>query len=225
MKRTIIVTAVTAACWLSPAQERFDLKIRNYFFAGFAGDTAALDKGMKICEETLAADPRNAEALVWHGAGLYFGSGQAFQKGDQQTGLQLYARGIKEMDDAVEIAPDRVGVRIPRGATLLTGSRFMAPDMAHPLVEKAVSDYEKAYELQADHLDRLGAHSRGELLIGLADGYSRLGDQDRAKTWFERIKADPLLHRTPYEKSADLWLETKSLPSAKAGCLGCHTGK
>ena len=225
MNRTIIVTAVTATCWLALAQERFDLKIRDYFFTGFTGDTASLDKGMKICEDALAADPKNAEALVWHGAGLYFESGQAFRKGDQQTGLQLYARGIKEMDDAVAIAPDRVGVRIPRGATLFAGSRFGPPDMARPLLEKAVTDYEKAYEVQSDHLDQLGAHPRGELLIGLADGYSRLGDQDHAKIWFERIQADPALHGTPYEKSADLWLETKSLPPAKAACLGCHTGK
>ena len=225
MNRTIVVTALAAVCSLLSAQERFDLKIRNYFFAGFSGDSAALDKGMKICEETLASDPKNPEALVWHGAGLYYESGQAFQKGDQQNGRELYARGMKEMDDAVAIAPDRVGVRIPRGATLLTGSRFMPSDMARPLIERSLADFERTYDLQAGHFDQLGTHSRGELLIGLADGYSRLGDHDQAKTWFERIKGDPALHSTPYEKSADMWLETKSLPPAKAGCLGCHTGK
>ena len=225
MKLTIAAITLAATCWLAPAQDRFDRKVRNYFFAGFAGDAASLDKGMKMCEDALATDPKNPEALVWHGAGFYYESGQAFRKGDQQTGLQLYARGLKEMDDAVAIAPDRIGVRIPRGATLLAGSRFVPPDAARPLVEKAVTDYEKAYELQSDHLDQLGIHSRGELLIGLADGYSRLGNAEQAKNWFDRIKADPALDGTPYQKSADLWLETKSLPPAKAGCLGCHTGK
>ena len=40
------------------SQERFDLTVRNYFFAGFGGDIASLEKGMKICEDALAADPR-----------------------------------------------------------------------------------------------------------------------------------------------------------------------
>jgi hypothetical protein len=28
---------------------------------------------------------------------------------------------------------------------------------------------------------------------------------------------------TPYEKSASIWLDTKTLSPAQAGCLGCHT--
>jgi tetratricopeptide (TPR) repeat protein len=205
-------------------QDRFDFKVRAYFFAGFAGDAAALDKGMKICEDTLATDPKNAEALVWHGSGLFYQAGQAFQKGDQQAGMQFWQRGLKEMDDAVAIAPNSLGVRIPRGAVLLNGSRFVgSPDMARPLIEKGVLDFEKAYEVQGPDLSQLGTHPRGELMIGLADGYSRLGDQEKAQQWFGRIQKE--LKGTPYEKSATTWLETKSLAPAQAGCLGCHAGK
>jgi hypothetical protein len=60
-------------------------------------------------------------------------------------------------------------------------------------------------------------------MIGLADGYSRLGNQEKAQAWFERIQRE--LKGTPYEKSATLWLETKSLAPSQAGCLSCHTGK
>jgi hypothetical protein len=60
-------------------------------------------------------------------------------------------------------------------------------------------------------------------MIGLADGYNRLGNQEKAQEWFERIQK--ALPGTPYEKSANTWLETKSLTSAQSGCLGCHTGK
>lgn len=225
MRIKTLAFAMSITCCMAFAQQRFDFKVRNYFFSGLSGNQPALETGMKLCEEILAADPKDPEALVWHGSGLYFQGGQAFRKGDQQTGMQLYVRGMKEMDGAVALAPDHIGVRIPRGATLLAGSRFMQPDMARPLVERAVSDYEKAYELQADRLDQLGTHPRGELLIGLADGYNRLGDQEKAKSWFDRIKTDAALKGTPYETSADLWIETKSLPPSKAGCIGCHTGK
>ena len=225
MIKRLCAAVLVAAGVLSGAlfgQERFDLKVRNYFFAGFSGDAASLEKGMKICEDTLAAVPKNAEALVWHGAGAFYEAGQAFQKGDQQKGGELWQRGLKEMDQAVELAPDDLGVRIPRGAVLLTASRYMpSPEMARPLIEKGLTDFEKTYDLQASYLADLGTHPRGELMIGLADAYSRSGHQEKAQVWFERIQKE--MKGTPYEKSASIWLETRTLAPAQAGCLGCHT--
>lgn len=221
--RLKLAAVLFATAGLLASQERFDLKVRTFFFAGFSGDAASLEKGMKMCQDALAENPKNAEALVWHGSGLYFESGQAFRAGDMQKGMQLFQRGIQEMDDAVAMSPDGIGVRIPRGAVLLTGSRRMAPDMAKPLVEKAVADYERAYEIQGPDLSGLGTHPRGELMIGLADGYNRLGNAEKAQMWFERIQKE--LPGTPYAKSAGTWLETKTLTPAQSGCLGCHAGK
>src|SRR5262249_8558044 len=123
-------------------RQRFDLKVRNDFFAGFAGNREALNRGMKACEEALAADPKQGEALVWHGGGLVFESGEAFRSGDQQKGTDLWTRGLKEMQTAVDLDPDNVGVRIPRAATLLAVSHFAPQEMAKPLVKDAVSDYQ-----------------------------------------------------------------------------------
>jgi tetratricopeptide (TPR) repeat protein len=224
MKTRLAALLLIGGASLLPAQDRFDFKVRNYFFAGFAGDAASLEKGMKICEDSLAADPKNAQALVWHGAGLFYASGQSFQKGDTQKGGELWTRGLKEMDDAVALAPDQLGVVIPRGAVLLTASKYVpSPEMARPLIEKGVADFEKTYQLQAANFDNIGTHPRGELMIGLADGYNRLANQEKAQEWFERIQKT--MPGTPYEKSATTWLETKSLTPAQSGCLGCHTGK
>ncbi|HLG99074.1 MAG TPA: hypothetical protein VKX49_22370 [Bryobacteraceae bacterium] len=221
--RIAAIVLITATGFLF-AQERFDLKVRNFFFSGFRGDTAALETGMKMCEDALAADPKNAQALVWHGSGLFFQAGQDFQKGDQQSGMELWQRGLKEMSDAVAIAPDAVGVRIPRGAVLLTASHYVpSPEMARPLIQTGIEDFQKAYDMQGPDLGKLGTHPRGELMIGLADGYSRLGDQQKAEQWFTRIAKE--MPGTPYAQSAAAWLETKSLAPAQAGCLGCHTGK
>jgi len=219
-----LATLLLATAGLLSSQERFDLKVRTFFFAGFAGDTASLEKGMKMCEDAMADNLKNAEALVWHGSGLYYQSGQAFRAGDMQKGMELFQRGLKEMDDAVALSPDAIGVRIPRGAVLLTGSRQMAnPEMARPLIEKGVEDYEHAYQIQGPDLSRLGTHPRGELMIGLADGYSRLGNGEKAQQWFKRIQKE--LPGTAYAKSASTWLDTKTLTPAQSGCLGCHAGK
>jgi tetratricopeptide (TPR) repeat protein len=220
-KTTFAALAILSASALL-SQDRFDFQVRNYFFAGLAGDGASLDKGMKICEKILANNPKEPEALVWHGTGLVTESREAFQKGDQKTGGELWQRGMDEMDQAAALAPNDLGVRIVRGAVLLIASQYAPEEAARPLIEKGLSDYEKAYSVQGPGLARLGTHKSGELMIGLADGYARLGQTDKAQQWFERIQKD--LPETAYSKSASTWLLTKNLAPREAGCLSCHTG-
>ena len=224
---TLIVTFI-ASLFLAapqtaprPASPRFDLVVRTDFFAGFAGDQARLAKGMAACEEVLASTPNHAEALVWHGSGLAFNAGQAFQKGDMKTGGELWQRGMEEMDKAVALEPDNVGVRIPRGALLLQATRNMPPDMGRPLLEKGVGDYEHVLALQSAYFNTLGDHPKGELLFGLAEGYSRLGRAEKARGYFDRLIADaPTSGQVP---KAQTWIATGELPkSAGLGCVGCH---
>ena len=60
--RVIGVAAIvlTAACVI--AQQRYDMIVRQDFFAGFAGNKEALARGMKVTEETLAKDPNDRYA-------------------------------------------------------------------------------------------------------------------------------------------------------------------
>jgi tetratricopeptide (TPR) repeat protein len=203
------------------APARFDKVVRSDFFAGFAGDAARLQRAMDICERTLAENPQHAEALVWHGAGLGYQAGMAFQKGDGQRGMELWTRALIEMDRAVELEPDNVGVRIPRGAMLLQATRNMPPPVAQPLIEKALGDYERTLELQAPYFSTLGDHPKGELLFGLAEGHSRLGNLDKARAYFERLVNDaPGSGQTPKARE---WLTTGTLPPPQGlGCVGCH---
>src|SRR5215831_10915747 len=83
---------------------RFDMAVREDFFSGMAGDAAAFTRAMKQCEERLAARPRDPEALVWHGAGLYFQAGRAFMAGDIETGMRLRDEGVRQMDNAVQLS-------------------------------------------------------------------------------------------------------------------------
>jgi len=222
LQKTTIAAVIILTAGVLLSQDRFDMQVRNYFFAGLAGDAASLQKGMRICEAILAKDPHQPEASVWHGTGLVAESREAFQKGDQQNGAALWQRGLDEMDQAEAMAPNDLGVRIVRGAVLLVASQYLSSEAAHPLIEKGLSDYEKAYSVQGPDLSHLGTHKSGELMIGMADAYARLGQEDKARQWFERIQKD--LPATPYAKSAATWLETRTLEPRQAGCLSCHTG-
>ncbi|MEN3333228.1 MAG: hypothetical protein V7641_2593 [Blastocatellia bacterium] len=203
------------------ARERFDFLVRADFFAGFEGDKAAFERGMKTCEEVLAKNPQHAEALVWHGGGLVFRAGQQFQKGDFQRGMETWNRGLKEMDAAIAMEPENVGVLIPRGATLLVASRFAKPEAeARRLLELAVGDYEKVLQLQFGTFASLSGHARGELLFGLAEGWQRLGDQAKARAYFGRLADEA--PGSARQQQASAFLETGKLVASTASCVGCH---
>lgn len=205
----------------TPAQaERFDMQVREDFFAGMAGNQARLDKGMKFCEVTLAKQPQHPEALVWHGAGLLYQAGRLFQAGDMQTGMEMWQRGLNEMETAIKLAPANVAVLIPRAACLNEMSKYIpVPEMADELLTIAVNDYEAVYKLQQPYLAKLTPHARGELLTALATGWHRLGQEAKARPYFELLAKEPA--GTAYATTAQTWLDKKTLP-AKITCAGCH---
>ena len=220
--KLLALAALATAALAQGRPERFDYAVRNDFFAGFSGNQEAFQRAMKTTEGVLAQNPKHAEALVWHGAGLFSLAGQAFRQQDVNQGRELYDKAVKEMDEAVALEPDNIGVRIPRGTVLMVASRNMPPAIAKPLLERALSDYEHAFELQSSYLDKLGAHPKGELLSGIAEGHLRTGDQEKARLFFERVVKE--LDGTPYQRRATAWLE-KPRPFAQGQsftCIGCH---
>jgi tetratricopeptide (TPR) repeat protein len=209
---------------VSAPPDRFDHKVRNDFFSGFAGNREAFTRAMNVAAETIAANPNHAEALVWHGAGLYFQAGMAFQSGNSEKGLELYRKGMGEMDKGVALAPDHIGVRIPRGASLLAATSMQPmDDRVRGEVKRAVDDYQRAYDLQKDQLDSLGEHPLGQLLLGLGDGYSRLGDNAKANEYLSMIEIK--IPRSAWATRAAAWKANGKLTVAEQQCIGCHVPK
>jgi hypothetical protein len=202
---------------------RFDMLVRDDFFDGMFGDNEALERGMRFCEKVLAKHPRHAEALVWHGGGLLTRSSQVYAKGDSALGDQLFQRGLKEMNEARDAEPANIGVRIGRAATLIgiSQSGFDAADsQGRELLESAVRDYEMVLAAQQVSFARLPLHNRGELLFGLASGWSMLGNQKKTRFYLTRITKD--CKGSSYEREARAWLDMKPVPKVDHQCLGCH---
>src|SRR5262245_60698658 len=117
VKLASITTAILFLAGLSAvtAQEVFDpFQTQLDVFAGFSGDTARLQRAMENTEKEIKRNPNNGSALVWHGIGLTFGAQAEIQK-DPQAALATLFKGIAEMERAVEVEPNNIGVRIPRG--------------------------------------------------------------------------------------------------------------
>jgi tetratricopeptide (TPR) repeat protein len=202
-------------------RERFDGAVREDFFAGFDGDADRLAAGMKKCEEVLAEDEKNAEAMVWLGSGEVYLSGRSFQKGDVVKGMGYWQKGFDRMNKAAELEPDNIGVLIPRAAVLMPASRGMPNPMKGQVLQSVLKDFTRVYELQKDSLDKLGEHPLGELRMGLADIYRSMGDMDNSRIHLEAIKAE--LPGTDYANRADEWLIAKPTAKLAHTCIGCHS--
>jgi hypothetical protein len=203
--------------------DRFDVLVRDDFFAGMLGDTRRLDRGMKMCEDALAKNPKHAEALVWHGGGLIARASQAYRGGDSVVADRLWKQGIDEMNRAALLEPNHIGVKIGRSATLigLAQSGWNPNDAeARKLLESAVEDYEQVYEFQKPEFSTLRIHSRGELLFGLAAGWSMLGNQRKTNEYLNLIAVE--CEGSSYEVEAKRWLSRKPPFVVQHDCIGCH---
>jgi tetratricopeptide (TPR) repeat protein len=200
--------------------DRFDYSVRTDFFAGFRGDTVRLARGMKLCEDALAANADHADALVWHGAGLMFLAGEAAARQDRDTARERASRAREELDRAAALAPDSLNVIIVRAVVLNAAApRVSDRTQSEAMQKAAVEGFEKALAIQTPYLDRLSEHARGELLGGLAEGWSRLGEADKARAFLQRIANE--LPDSRYAARAKAWLED----GPQAGpmtCLTCH---
>jgi hypothetical protein len=218
--KMLVFAAASGAQGTPAPPPRFDEIVRADFFAGFRGDAARLERGMKLCEDELATNPTNADALVWHGAGLMFLAGEAARRQDFAAAGERARRGRAEVDRADRLAPDSLSVMLVR-AVVLNASAPNVRDQAQGrmMQEAAVAGFERALAIQAPYLDRLSEHSRGELLAGLAEGWSRLGDTERSRGYLERIVKE--LPNTRYQTRARAWLEDGP-QSGPMTCLTCH---
>jgi len=216
---SVVVVAVGIAA-SSLAQERFDNQVRDDMFRAFAGNEAAFKSATATIEEKLKEHPDHAEALVWRGAGRTFMAGRAFEGGDLAGARAMAAQGMADMDRAIALEPNNIGVLIPRAAVLLGAARNQRdPARARELAGQAAANFETALALRKPAFDRLGQHNRGEYLSGLAESWALAGNQDTAERYLRRILAE--LPNSRYAERAaaklDNWEDRGPL-----NCQSCH---
>ena len=228
------ILAGTALLAQSPGgKPRFDAEeVRNDIFSTLAFNVdalqgGALQRGMMLCEQALAENPNFAEALVWRGVGEFVLAGTAFiAEQDQKKGAPYLKQGLEDLNRAVQLEPDNVAVRIPRGTVFMQTTRSMEKTnfFYKPFLENARSDYQRAFDSHKDHLDTMGTHELGELLQGLGDLNSRQGKAADAEQFYRLMQQK--LPNTEYAKRAAAWLATKQpLQGEQTGCIGCHTSR
>ena len=148
----------------------------------------------------------------WSGtAEALFLSREHFQSGDTQKGIDLFKRGRKEMDTAVALEPDNVGVRIPRGAVLMAAGR----GMSHETLEQG--------EKICSKRSPITNMSTSSEIVSVADGTSILwANSVRHRRYEQPVRQSGACSRVLRQhlhaaagyrlrEASGLWKETKSL--------------
>jgi len=195
--------------------------VRLAFFKGVRGDDAELERAEKACERTLARDPHYPEALVWHGAVLLVHASRSLQQGDNEHGSSLRSQGLRELDEGLGRKPNDVKTRAPHGVAMFSLAAEVPPAQARGLLAKGIDDYETAVRLHGDQFASLSFHSRTELLFGLADGWTKLGDEARARPYFVRLAREE--RDSEFGERANAWLDGKRNLGPRPACAkSCH---
>lgn len=214
---TLILPATLAAgVALAQTPPRLDGGV----FAALSGDPAIMKAALDDTAAALARNPEDAVAMVEHGFLTVFAGSARLRVGDQSA-MQEVNTGMAEVDRAVATAPDNGRVRALRGI-LMQQAAYDAPAAAgRPMLEKALTDFRRLYDLQAGDLKGLGEHRLGELLQIRADVESRLSLTEDAERTYAQIQA--LLPGTEYASRAAAWMTTRApLPRNQTTCIGCH---
>ena len=147
-------------------------------------------------------------------------AGRAFERGDLAGARAMAAEGMADMDRAIALEPNNIGVLVPRAAVLLAVARNQR-DAARmrELAGQSAANFETALALRQNAFPNLGQHNRGEYLSGLAESWALAGNKETAEGYLRRILAE--LPNSVYAERATAklanWDDRRPL-----NCQSCH---
>ncbi|MGH9660828.1 MAG: hypothetical protein ACRD96_19930 [Bryobacteraceae bacterium] len=207
--------------------ERFDLIVREDLFAGYlSDDMERFNKGLKVCDDRLAANPKDVAPLAWRGSATTYLAIREYEAGNRAAGDKLWNQAGRMFDQAYALGgPDNVGVLATWGGTLVVFMRRAPADRVPAMLAQALKSYEAIQRVQAPMLEKMGVHHRGEVWGGLADIHQRLGETEKSRAYLRKIVEK--MDGTPYAKKAAAWLADPAAiqPRDAMTCLSCHVMK
>jgi len=185
---------------MNPTNTRILLKLGVlYHKLGVQGDKKAVKKAEDLFKRLLELEPENAEAHSWYGSVLTLKGRDAWLPISK---MRYVNSGIKEMDKAVQLAPDNITVRMIRANNSLA-----LPELFHR-TEVAITDFEYLLSLARKRPEEFNKTLLGEIYLKLGNAYRKKGDIIEAReNWQKAIKISP--DSKEAEKARKLLEETK----------------
>jgi hypothetical protein len=226
MTRTLLtVVALVAISAVVPAQApeppitdtrlTVHTLLREDVFAGFLqGDVARMARAEKNADLLLASRPADrANILAWQGSLALTRAVMANEARQPDQFRQQYRRAQELFAEAMKLGPSEIGV------FAITGGSYVSIADRLPADERKAG-WELGY-MQAQIIEKLPLHHKGEVLSGLAQTAARTGRIEEAAANVERILT--LLPDTPYATRARQWKDDPTQrATSKLACQTCH---
>jgi hypothetical protein len=190
---TVLFTIIYTASTITFAQTetpKFDAELVSDFSKGMGGDDASLEKAFKKADQILAANPKDAQTLVWLGSAILANSGKKFMSGNIPEGGKLWKEGRTKMDEAVKIDGENLEVLIVRGQTYLSASQqFPVKEEADKLRTLGTADLEKIITLTEGKTDEKPFGIRQQAIKQFVNFYTKTGDKEKAEIYQKMLAA------------------------------------
>ena len=197
--------------------------LREDIFAGFLqSDVSRLARAEKNAELLLTSRPADrAPILAWQGSTALTRAAMANQAGQLDQFREHYRRAQDLFAEAMKLGPNDVGVFAITGGTHLSLADRLPAAERKASWELSYTAYQQLWKMQAQMIEKLPLHHKGEVLSGLAQAADRTGRSEEAASRIEQILT--LMPETPYATRARQW---KDNPAGRAtntlACQTCH---
>jgi tetratricopeptide (TPR) repeat protein len=198
--------------------------VREDIFAGWrTNDMERYVRAEKNIDVLLEQRPRErAELLAWKGGTKLYRALLARDAGKTEEFERYYQETLNLFAEAKQLGPKHPAVAaIVGGSYVLFGDRL--PDNYRAVAwSQSYDSYRILWQLQAQGIDQLPLHIRGELLAGLAQTAERTGRKEELDKYLDKIIE--LLPDTGYERVAKQWkTDPQAAANSNISCKSCHT--
>jgi hypothetical protein len=197
--------------------------VREDLFAGFLNnDLTRFSRGERNVESLLKQRPdERANLLAWQGGAALYRAVRAHEAGDAKEFERHYQSARDAFAEATRLQAGNDGVHAIVGGTFsLFADRL--PTAHRPAAwTQAYESYSLLWKGQAEIIEKLPVHHRGEVLGGLAQAAQRTGRTEEMGQHLDRMLT--MLQGTPYETTAKQWKSDPAVASSThLTCKNCH---
>lgn len=184
----------------------FEREVLGDFVQAAEGNDEARKRLIATCERAISADAEHAEAIAWRGAGKMFEAGAASSSGDFGAAMSHVTAALTDLERARTLEPENPGVRIVAANMLLNlAKNHPIESMATGYARQGIEDAKAALSKLYDNWDKQPADVKGQLLMGVAEGYAKLGKTVEARDWCNRVLG--AVPGTSWAERAQAWID------------------
>ena len=222
----VAITAVAAQSADPPlADSRLSVHtlIREDIFAGWMrNDMTRFARGERDIDVLLKERPaQQGNLLAWKAGATVYRAVLAHEAGKPAEFERLYAEARQGFAAAAKTDSGNDGVFPIIGGTLAQFADRLPKEHRAAAWQQAYDAYSQLWKGQAEGIEKLPEHFKGEVLAGMAQTAQRTGRKEEAAQFIDRILT--MLPNTPYDEAAKQWkTNPASAATTNVTCQNCH---